>query len=66
MTNARLPGWTPDVVAAALAAGVLVGISVHAHIPGGRPLDALAYVLLTAAGLAMGPCLAGRWPRPPS
>jgi signal transduction histidine kinase len=57
--DVRRPGWMPDALAAVLGVGVLVGISVHAHISGGRPLDALAYVLLVAAGLAMGLCR--RW-----
>lgn len=53
-------GWVPDVLAAALAVGVLLGVANCGHSLPGRPLDALGYTLLVVAGLAMGMCR--RWP----
>jgi signal transduction histidine kinase len=57
----RSSGWVPDVLAAVLAVGVLVAVSAHIPAKSGRPLDALGYVLLVAAGVSMGLCR--RWPR---
>jgi signal transduction histidine kinase len=58
---ARRPGWVPDVLAALLAVGVLVGVSACTrHLPG-RPVDALGYALLVLAGVSMGLCR--RWPQ---
>jgi signal transduction histidine kinase len=59
--RARLPGWVSDVLAAALAVGVLVLVSAHMRAAAGRPLDALGYALLAAAGVSMGLCR--RWPQ---
>jgi signal transduction histidine kinase len=58
--RAWLPGWVTDVLAALAAVGVLVGVAVHTESLPGRPLDALGYALLVAAGLSMGLCR--RWP----
>ena len=59
--GARRPGWVPDVLAALLAVGVLVGVSACTrHLPG-RPVDALGYALLVLAGGSMGLCR--RWPQ---
>jgi signal transduction histidine kinase len=58
--RARLPGWVPDVLAAVLAAALLCCVSACAHSLPGKPLDALGYTLLVAAGLSMGLCR--RWP----
>jgi signal transduction histidine kinase len=58
--RARLPGWMPDVLAAVLAVGVLVGESACAHALPGTPVDALGYTLLVLAGVSMGLCR--RWP----
>jgi signal transduction histidine kinase len=56
LARARLPGWWPDVLAAVVAVGVLVGVSACArHLPG-RPLDAVGYTLLVLAGVSMGLC----------
>jgi signal transduction histidine kinase len=60
LARARLRGSLPDVLAALAAVGLLVGASMHVHSLPGRPLDALGYTLLVAAGLAMGLCR--RWP----
>jgi signal transduction histidine kinase len=57
----RLPGLVPDVLAAVLAVGVLVVVSAHVPAARARPLDALGYVLLVAAGGSMGLCR--RWPQ---
>jgi signal transduction histidine kinase len=58
----RWAGWAPDALAAVLAVGVLVAVSAHIRGgPSGRPLDALGYVLLVSAGVAMGLCR--RWPQ---
>ena len=54
-------GWVPDALAAVLATGVLVGVSAHIPAGPGRPLDALGYVLLVAAGVSVGLCR--RWPQ---
>ena len=59
--RARLPGWGPDVLAAVLAAGVLLAVSACMHALPGRPLDALGYALLVAAGVSMGLCR--HWPQ---
>lgn len=59
--GARRPGWVPDVLAALVAIGVLVGVSACTrHLPG-RPVDALGYALLVLAGVSMGLCR--RWPQ---
>jgi signal transduction histidine kinase len=58
--RARLPGWVPDALAALIAVGVLVLVSVRTDSLPGTPLDPLGYVLLVAAGLSMGLCR--RWP----
>jgi signal transduction histidine kinase len=60
LARARLPGWMPDVLAAVLAVGVLVGESASAHALPGSPVDALGYTLLVLAGVSMGLCR--RWP----
>lgn len=57
---ARRPGWVPDVLAGALAIGVLLGVATCAHGLPGTPLDPLGYTLLVAAGVSMGLCR--RWP----
>ena len=49
------------MLAAVLAAGVLLAVSACTHALPGRPLDALGYALLVAAGVAMGLCR--RWPQ---
>ena len=61
LARARLPGWAPDAAAAALAVGVLLAVSACTHSLPGRPLDALGYALLVAAGGSMGLCR--RWPQ---
>jgi signal transduction histidine kinase len=58
---ARLPGWARDTLVAVLAAGLLVAGSAHARAGSGRPLDALGYALLVAAGVSVGVCR--RWPQ---
>ncbi|NUR31063.1 MAG: sensor histidine kinase [Catenulispora sp.] len=51
----RTPAWLPDAVAGVVTTGLLVTISAHlAPGPHGRAADAGAYVLLIAAGGAMG------------
>jgi signal transduction histidine kinase len=57
----RLRWWVPDVLAAVLAVGVLVVVSAHVPAAHGRPLDALGYALLVAAGVSTGLCR--RWPQ---
>jgi signal transduction histidine kinase len=59
--RARLPGWAPDVLAAVVAVGVLVGVSACTRTLPGRPVDAFGYTLLVAAGVSTGLCR--RWPR---
>jgi signal transduction histidine kinase len=61
LARARLPGWVPDVLAAVLAVGVLLAVPARTHELPGRPLDALGYALLVAAGVSMGLCR--RWPQ---
>jgi signal transduction histidine kinase len=61
LVRARWPRWVPDVLAAALAGGVLVVVSAHIRTVPSRPLDALGYALLVAAGVSMGLCR--RWPK---
>jgi signal transduction histidine kinase len=61
LARARLPDWAPDAAAAALAVGVLLAVSACTHSLPGRPLDALGYALLVAAGGSMGLCR--RWPQ---
>lgn len=61
LARARLPDWVPDAAAAALAVGVLLAVSACTHSLPGRPLDALGYALLVAAGGSMGLCR--RWPQ---
>jgi signal transduction histidine kinase len=59
--RARLLGWVPDVLAAVVAVGVLVGESACTRALPGRPLGALGYTLLVLAGVSMGLCR--RWPK---
>jgi signal transduction histidine kinase len=59
--RARLPGWVPDVLAAVVAVGVLVGESACTRALPGTPVDALGYTLLVLAGVSMGLCR--RWPK---
>jgi len=60
LARARVSGWVPDVVAAAVAVTLLLTVSEHIRDLPGRPLDALGYALLVAAGVSMGLCR--RWP----
>lgn len=53
---ARLPRSVPDVLAAVVAVGVLVGVSACTGNLPGRPVDALGYALLVLAGGSMGLC----------
>jgi len=58
----RTAGWPADIVVAALATGFLVLATAHIPVSGDdRPLDALGYLLLVVAGLAVGTCR--RWPK---
>jgi signal transduction histidine kinase len=61
LARARPPGWVPDVLAAVVAVGVLVGESACARGLPGSPVDALGYALLVLAGMSMGLCR--RWPK---
>src|SRR5882757_5860223 len=58
----RVPGWALDALAAVVMTLLLLVISAHVPAePGGRRLDALAYVLLVLAGVSM--AVSRRWPR---